>query len=102
MPLTLHEVHYEALTEGFKIVDLVLKSPHSPRLVRLFDMSSLVLLDDGSTISQNPLVSRLLKEVFQSKAPKPKYTEVWDVQVVLSYLKTMHSVDLLSLKELSF
>ena len=65
-------------------------------------LSSFVLLDDGSSVGQNPLVSRLLKGVFQSRAPTPKYTEVWDVQIVLSYLKTLHPVDSLSLKDLSF
>ena len=49
-------------------------------------LSSYVHLDDGSVVGQNPLVCRLLKGVFQSRPPKPKYTEVWDVQVVLTYL----------------
>ena len=65
-------------------------------------LSSFVLLDDGSSVGKNPLFSRLLKGVFQSRAPKPKYTEVWDVQIVLSYLRTLHPVDSLSLKDLSF
>ena len=57
-------------------------------------LSSFVQLHDGSSIGKNPLISRLLKGIFQSRAPKPKYTEVWDVQIVLSYLKTLHPVDL--------
>ena len=65
-------------------------------------LSSFVLLEDGSSAGKNPLISRLLKGVFQSRAQKPKYTEVWDVQNVLSYLKTLHPVDSLSLKDLSF
>ena len=65
-------------------------------------LSSFVQLDDGSGIGKNPLISRLLKGVFQSRAPKSKYTKVWDVQIVLSYLKTLHPVELLSLKDLSF
>ena len=65
-------------------------------------LSSFVQLDDGSSVGKNPLISRLLKGVFQSRAPKPKYSEVWDVQIVLSYLKTLHPVDSLRLKDLSF
>ena len=42
-------------------------------------LSSYVSLDDGSVVGQNPVVCRLLKGVFQSRPPKPKYTEVWDV-----------------------
>ena len=60
-----------------------------------------IQLKDGSGIGKNPLISRLLKGVFQSRAPqKPKYTEDWDVQIVLSCLKTLHEVELLSLKVL--
>ena len=65
-------------------------------------LSSFVLLDDRSSVGKNPLISCLLKGVFQSRAPKSKYTEVWDVQILLSYFKTLHPVDLLILKDLSF
>ena len=61
-------------------------------------LSSLVQLDYGSSIGKNPLTSRLLKGVFQSRAPKPKYTEVWDIQIVLSNLTPLHPVELLSLR----
>ena len=64
-------------------------------------LSSYVSLDDGSVVGQNPLVCRLLKGVFQSRPPKPKYTEVWDVQVVLTYLATLHPVQSLQLKQLT-
>ena len=55
-----------------------------------------------SVVGQNPLVCRLLNGVFQSRPPKPKYAEVWDVQVVLTYLATLHPVESLTLKELTF
>ena len=42
-------------------------------------LSSYVFLDDGSVVGQNPLVCRLLKGVFQSRPPKPKYTERLEV-----------------------
>ena len=45
-------------------------------------LSSYVSLDDGSMVEHDPLVCRLLKGVFQLRPPKPKYTEVGDVQVV--------------------
>jgi len=64
-------------------------------------LSSYMSLDDGSVVGQNPLVCRLLKSVFQSRPPKPKYAEVWDVQMVLAYLATLHSVKPLTLKELT-
>jgi len=42
-----------------------------------------------------------LKGVFQSRPPNPKYAEVWDIQVVLAYLATLHPVESLTLKELT-
>ena len=42
-------------------------------------LSSYVSLVVGFVVVQNPLVCRLLKGVFQSRPPKPKYAEVWDV-----------------------
>ena len=64
-------------------------------------LSSYVSLDDGSVVGQNRLVCRLLKGVFQSRPPKPKCAEVWDVQVVLAYLATLHPVESVALKELT-
>lgn len=45
-------------------------------------LSSYVSLDDGYMVEHDPLVCRLVKGVFQLRPPKPKYTEVGDVQVV--------------------
>ena len=42
-----------------------------------------------------------MKGIFQEKPPKPKYTEIWDVTIVLSYLQSLSSVDKLSLKKLT-
>ena len=42
-------------------------------------LSSLHSLPDGSTIGKHPLVSRLLKGVFQNRPPQPRYSTVWDV-----------------------
>ena len=62
-------------------------------------LSPFVLLDDGSSVA---FISRVLKGVFKSRAPKPKYTEVRDVQIVLSNLKTSHPLNSLSLTDLYF
>ena len=42
-----------------------------------------------------------MKGFFQEKPPRPKYTEIWDVSIVLSYLQSLSPVDKLSLKELT-
>lgn len=42
-----------------------------------------------------------MKGVFQQKPPLPRYTEVWDVSIVLTHLQSFHPVDKLSLKQLT-
>ena len=42
-----------------------------------------------------------MKGIFQEKLPRPKYTEIWDVSIVLSYLQSFSPVDKLSLNELT-
>ena len=43
-----------------------------------------------------------MKGVFNSKSPLPRYSEIWEVQPVLSYLTLMYPLDKLTLRELSF
>lgn len=64
-------------------------------------LSSYITLETGTCVGKHPLVSRLMKGIFQEKPPRPKYTENWDVSIVLSYLQSLSPVDKLSLKELT-
>ena len=64
-------------------------------------LSSYITLEDGTSLGQHPLVSRLLRGIFQSKPPSPRYSETWDVSVVLHYLQGLSPVGTLKLKELT-
>ena len=64
-------------------------------------LSSYITLESGTCIGQHTLVSRLMKGIFQEIPPSPKYTEIWDVFIVLSHLRSLSPVDKLSLKELT-
>ena len=64
-------------------------------------LSSYITLENGTCVGKHPLVSRLMKGIFQEKLPRPKYTEIWDVSIVLSYLQSFSPVDKLFLKELT-
>ncbi|XP_065904039.1 uncharacterized protein [Dysidea avara] len=57
---------------------------------------------DGYTVGQHPLICRLVKGVFQSRPPLPRYTQTWDVQKVLNYLDSLGDNQLLSLKHLTW
>ena len=56
---------------------------------------------DGVSISQHPLVSRLLTGVFQTRPPLPRYQGTWDVGTVLNYISADRLDQKMSLKQLS-
>ena len=56
---------------------------------------------DGTRVGQHPMVSRFLKGVFNDRQPAPKYSQTWDVDVVLSFLKALPENDHLSFTQLS-
>ena len=57
---------------------------------------------DGYTVGQHPLVTRLMKGVFNDRPPLPKYTCTWNVQSVLLHILSWGSNDSLSVKQLSW
>ena len=56
---------------------------------------------EGIPIGQHPMVTRLLKGVHNSRPPQPRYTQTWDVDVVIKYICSMGDNKELSLKTLS-
>ena len=64
-------------------------------------LSSIIILDNGLKFGEQPLVCRCLKGIFELKPALPKYSEIWDVNIVLGYLKNLPIPCLLSLKELT-
>ena len=41
---------------------------------------------DGVPVGQHPIITRLVKGVFNVRPPIPRYCSTWDVQNVLNYL----------------
>ena len=64
-------------------------------------LSSYIILHNGASLVQQRSVSRLLKDIFQTKPPLRRYSETWDVSVVLHYLQGLWPVGTLNLKELT-
>ena len=58
--------------------------------------SSVLSIDKHVTIGEGPLVKRFMKGVYQLKPALPRYHEIWDVDCVLTYLKTLTPVNTLS------
>ena len=56
---------------------------------------------DDHPVGQHPLVSRMLKGVFNERPPLSRYSTFWDVGAVLRYLKQLGSNDSLTLRLLT-
>ena len=57
---------------------------------------------EGGTFGNHPLVCRLLKGVFTTRPSLPRYQCIWDVAIVLKYLKTLHPPEDLHLRDLTW
>ena len=49
---------------------------------------------EGFDIGFHSLVLKLMKWIFNSNPPKPKYSKAWDLNTVLNYFETVPSEDL--------
>ena len=56
---------------------------------------------DGIVIGKHPLMSKFMKWVYSMCPPEPKYFVTWDVNQVLSFLKTWAPAEKLALKQLT-
>ena len=56
---------------------------------------------DSEPVGAHSMIKRLMKGIYNVRTPKPKYKEIWDINVVLEYLQTFKSVKKLTLKELT-
>ena len=64
-------------------------------------LSTIIFLPDGSSFGNHPLVIRFLKGVFESRPSLPRYKDIWNVSVVLDYLKTLSPLEELNLKDIT-
>ena len=65
-------------------------------------LSSSLYPINNTTIGSHPLISRLLKGMYNVRTPIPRYSTTWDVTKVTTYLATLFPLDQLSLKSLTF
>ena len=56
---------------------------------------------EGIPVGQHPLVSRLMKGIYNCRPPQPRYTATWDVDIVTTYIQSLGANAALSLKQLS-
>ena len=56
---------------------------------------------DGHPVGKHPIICRLMQGMFNERPSEPKYSEIWDIDEVLSYLELMADPADLSVKELT-
>ena len=64
-------------------------------------LSTIIFLPDGSSFGNHALVIRFLKGVFETRPSLPRYKDIWNVSVVLDYLKTLSPLEELNLKDIT-
>ena len=64
-------------------------------------LNSYVTLTEGMALTDHPLVRRFVAGVFNTRPPMPRYVQVWDIGVVISYLRGLGETPNLSLKLLT-
>ena len=64
-------------------------------------LSSVLPSVNSCKIGSHPLVSQLLKGIFNLRPPQPKYSHTWKVSRILEYIKSLGPNENLSLKVLS-
>ena len=57
---------------------------------------------DGVDVGQHPIITRLLKGVYNDRPSLPRYSNTWDVQTVLNYIELLGSSEDLPLKLLTY
>ena len=57
---------------------------------------------DGVVVGKHPLVTRLMKGIFNRRPPQPRYASTWDVGGVLEHIRSLGGNSDLSLKQLSY
>ena len=55
---------------------------------------------EGVPIGQHPLVTRLLKGVYNLRPPQPRYSDTWNVDMVIQHLQSLGNNSKLTLKVL--
>ena len=64
-------------------------------------LNSYVTIAEGMALSDHPLVRRFVAGVFNTRPPMPRYVQVWDIGIVISYLRGLGETQNLSLKHLT-
>ena len=81
------------------VQDLSYSTINTARSATASSLLDVKFMGTDYTMSDHPLLVRYMKGVFNSRKPTPKYSETWDVNQVLTYIKKLYPLDQLTLKD---
>ena len=64
-------------------------------------LNSYVTIAEGMALTDHPLIRRFVAGVYNTRPPMPRYIQVWDIGIVISYLRGLGETSNLSLKLLT-
>lgn len=64
-------------------------------------INTIATVEHYSDICQHPLMHRFIRGVFNIRPPLPKYTKIWDVSIVLSYIRQLGDNEVMPMLKLS-
>lgn len=64
-------------------------------------LSAMVILPTRGKFGEHPYVTEFMKGVYNLYPPKPRYTDIWDPEIVLEFLRNWRPAKKISLKMLS-
>lgn len=67
----------------------------------LNSIRSAVSLISKNDYSKDPLLNKFFRSVYHERAPKPKYSSIWDPETIFSYVERLNTLKSLKLKEIS-
>ena len=91
-------VDFQSPTTNGVLKFLVIRYDKGDSYSTLCTHRSAISLLSGGSVGEDPLISRFLKGIFRSNGPTRKYDKVWDVSVVLKYLR---EIDINSLENVT-
>jgi len=87
-------LHASVVTGIDFLAELSVKCGYSAVNTARSALSSVLILPEGKTFGEHPLVCRFMKGLFELKPTLPRYSEIWDPEVVLEFLRNWKTSEL--------
>lgn len=97
------DVTHATINDGLDFLTLLYKQGVSYSAINTARsaLSSVITPTDETTFGEHPLVSHFLKGTFELRPSLPRYSTIWEVGTVLSYLRSFPALNDLTLKQLT-